>query len=69
MNNDFDLKAQKILEINPEHPVFQKLVDYAEHDKEKLNLYTDLLYEQALLIEGLPIDDPVEFSKRIGDLM
>ena len=40
-----------------------------ENDKDKLNLYTNLLYNQALLIEGLPIEDPVEFTNNICKVM
>ena len=50
-----DVKADKVLEINVNHEVFQSLKDAFDKDKEKLNLYTSLLYNQALLIEGLPI--------------
>lgn len=58
-----------MLEINPNHEVFQTLQDAFEQDKEKLSLYTNLLYNQALLIEGLPIQDPVEFTNNICKVM
>lgn len=64
-----DVKADKILEINIHHEVFQSLKDAYANDKEKLNLYTNLLYNQALLIEGLPIQDPVEFTNDICKIM
>ncbi|MBP1153996.1 MULTISPECIES: molecular chaperone HtpG [unclassified Paenibacillus] len=64
-----DVKAEKILEINIHHEVFQSLKDAYAKDKEKLNLYTNLLYNQALLIEGLPIHDPVEFTNDICKIM
>lgn len=64
-----DLKAEKVLEINVNHDVFKALKDAFENDKDKLNLYTDLLYNQALLIEGLPINDPVEFTNKICQIM
>jgi molecular chaperone HtpG len=64
-----DVKADKVLEINVHHAVFQSLKDSFEKDKEKLNLYTTLLYNQALLIEGLPIQDPVEFTNDICKIM
>ena len=63
------VKADKILEINPDHKVFASLKDAFENDKDKLTLYTNLLYDQALLIEGLPIEDPVEFTKNITKIM
>jgi molecular chaperone HtpG len=69
MPNNNDVKANKVLEINPQHEVFQSLKAAFEQDKEKLNLYTNLLYNQALLIEGLPIEDPVEFTNEICKIM
>ena len=63
------VKAEKILEINPNHEVFASLMNAYEHDKEKLDLYTKLLYNQALLIEGLSIEDPVEFTNDICKVM
>jgi len=63
------VKAEKVLEINVNHAVFQSLKDAHGKDKEKLNLYTSLLYNQALLIEGLPIGDPVEFTNDICKVM
>jgi molecular chaperone HtpG len=64
-----DVKANKILEINLGHEILAPLEKTFTEDREKFNLYTDLLYNQALLIEGLPIDDPVEFSNNICRLM
>jgi molecular chaperone HtpG len=58
-----------VLEINTNHEVFQSLKDAHAADKEKLALYTSLLYNQALLIEGLPIQDPVEFTNDICKVM
>lgn len=69
MPNNQDVKADKVLEINVNHAVFQSLKGAFEQDKEKLNLYTTLLYSQALLIEGLPIQDPVEFTNDICKIM
>lgn len=69
MPNNQNIKADKILEININHDVFKSLKEAYEKDKEKLNLYTNLLYNQALLIEGLPINDPVEFSNNICKIM
>ena len=69
MPNSQDVKADKVLEININHAVFQSLKDAFEKDKEKLKLYTTLLYSQALLIEGLPLQDPVEFTNDICKIM
>ena len=64
------VKSQKVLELNPDHPVFQSLVGaYGEEDESKLRIYTALLYDQAMLIGGLDIEDPVAFSNHICDLM
>ncbi|MBS4539014.1 molecular chaperone HtpG [Clostridium sp. D2Q-11] len=70
MPNNQNIKADKILEINTNHDVFKSLKDAYENDnKEKIELYTNLLYNQALLIEGLPIEDPVEFSNNMCKVM
>ncbi|WHY01538.1 molecular chaperone HtpG [Neobacillus sp. DY30] len=69
MPDNQNIKADKVLEINKNHEVFQSLKAAFENDKEKLNLYTKLLYNQALLIEGLPIQDPVEFTNDICKVM
>ncbi|WP_312110818.1 molecular chaperone HtpG [Brevibacillus reuszeri] len=69
MPNNPNVKADKVLEINLHHSVFQSLKDAFANDKEKLSLYTNLLYSQALLIEGLPLQDPVEFTNDICKIM
>ncbi|NEZ45779.1 molecular chaperone HtpG [Clostridium niameyense] len=69
MPNNQNIKADKVLEINVNHPVFKSLKESYEKDKDKLNLYTNLLYNEALLIEGLTINDPVEFTNNICKLM
>jgi len=69
MPNNQSIKADKVLEINIHHEVFESLKTAFEMDKEKLALYTNLLYNQALLIEGLPIEDPVEFTNNICKVM
>jgi len=63
------VKAEKVLEVNTGHEVFQSLKAAYEQDQEKLRLYTNLLYNQALLIEGLPIEDPIEFTNNICKIM
>lgn len=69
MPNDNKMKADRILEINAGHPIFATLVALRSSDEEKLASYTKLLYAQALLIEGLSIEDPVAFSNQICELM
>lgn len=69
MPNNEKIKADKILEININHDVFKALKESYEKDKYKFNLYTSLLYNEALLIEGLTISDPVEFTNDICKLM
>lgn len=67
--NNQNIKADKVLEINENHPVFKVLKEAYENDQDKFALYTDLLYNQALLIEGLPLDDPLEFTNNICKIM
>ena len=69
MPTEQKVKADKVLEINPDHPIFDKLKALYGEDKEKLGKYSELLYDQALLIEGMPIENPVEFSNLICELM
>ena len=66
---DQNPKATKILEINPEHEIFKVLQKVYENNKDAVKDYADILYQQALLIEGFPIDDPVEYSNKICKLM
>jgi len=68
--NDQQVHAQRVLEINPDHEIFGKLKAISEAgDTEKLGKYAKLLYTQALMIEGMPIEDPVEFSNLVCELM
>ncbi|MBP1567188.1 MAG: molecular chaperone HtpG [Oscillospiraceae bacterium] len=69
MPTDNKVKAEKVLEINPDHDIFGKLKELYNDDKDKLKKYTELLYTQSLLIEGMSIEDPVGFSNMICDLM
>lgn len=64
-----DIAAQKILEINGEHEVYQALKEVFENDPDKFKLFTGLLYNQALLMEGLFVEDPLAFSNDICRLM
>jgi len=64
-----EIKAERVLEINASHQVMHVLTDAFENDKDKLNKYTDLLYNQAMLMAGYELDDPVAFGNAICDLM
>lgn len=69
MPNDEKVQATRVLEINAEHPIFKKLCALYETDKEKVKAYANLLYTQAQLIEGIAIENPLEFSNQICALM
>ena len=63
-------RAERVLLLNAQHSAFETLkTAFAEGDKNKLRLYTDLLYNQALLVEGLPVEDPITFAEEICKLM
>lgn len=68
MPNGGAMKADRILELNPDHPVFETL-RAVRSDEEQFKTYAELLYNQALLLAGLKIDDPTEFAARITKLM
>ncbi|MCL1834701.1 MAG: molecular chaperone HtpG [Oscillospiraceae bacterium] len=61
-----DMKAERVLELNPAHPSFAALKDAFESDKDKAAGYAGLLYGQALLIAGVPLEDPAEFSELVS---
>ena len=63
------IKAQRVLEINGEHPIFQRLQELYQSDKERLKLYAEILYDQALLLEGIPLEDPSDFSQKLCQLL
>ena len=65
INPEMGLKAGRILEFNPEHPVFATLQVAVAQDPEKAKKYVEVLYDQALLMAGLPIDNPTEYTDRI----
>ena len=70
MPNGQSIKAQKVLEINKNHPVYAKLEAlYKDNDEDALKNYTNLLYQQARLIAGLPVEDPTNFARSISALM
>ncbi|NRA45769.1 MAG: molecular chaperone HtpG [Oligoflexales bacterium] len=59
-------KSKRILEINPNHPIFEKMLDFND---ERKNDWAEILYNQALLNEGSPLENPSKFSKQISELM
>ena len=69
MQPDSGIKAQRILELNTEHPVFAALESAVSADPEKAKKYAKLLYDQALLIAGLPLDDPSGYTDLVCELM
>ena len=69
MPNGGDVKADKVLEVNVNHDIFASLQDAYDNDRARFDLYTDVLYNQALLIEGLSIEDPVAFADNVCKLM
>lgn len=70
MPNGQTVKAQKVLEINKNHPVYEKLEAlYKEENEDALKDYTNLLYQQARLIAGLPVENPTDFARSISTLM
>ncbi len=69
MPNSETINAQKVLEINSNHPIAQKLQDLYKNDQEELKKYSKVLYAQARLIEGLPIDNPTEITNLICDIL
>ena len=65
-----DVESTKVLELNPAHPVFAALqAAHAAGDEDKVSRYAELLYDQALLIAGLPLEDPVAYAQRVCELM
>lgn len=63
------VKADRILELNPDHDLFKTLSRAFDKDADSLNDIAELLYSQALLIEGFPLDDPVDFSNKMTNLI
>ena len=69
MPNDLGIKAEKVLEINEKHPISDKLKELHKKDKDEFNKYTKILYAEAKMIAGLPIDNPTEISSLICDVI
>ena len=69
MPNDMGIKAETILEINEKHPISDKLKKLYKKDKEEFDKYTKILYSEARMIAGLPIDNPTEISRLICEVI
>ncbi len=69
MNPDIPYKAKRILELNPNHQLFSALEKIYNENKEELKEYASLLLDQALLMEGMPLKDPYDFSNKMTSLM
>lgn len=69
MPGDHNVKAERVLELNPEHPIFEKLKKLHEEDKDTLKRYAEILYAQAQLLEGILPDDPAAYSEAVLELM
>ena len=70
MPGDNKVKAERVLEINEGHPIFAKLkAQFAEGGKEAVADYAALLYDQALLMEGMSVEDPVAFAEKVCALL
>ena len=68
-DNPMPMKADRILEINPKHPIFERLKDLYTDDKDKVKEVAEVLDDQACLIEGFPIKDPIAYSRKICELL
>lgn len=69
MPTDEKIKANEVLEINASHKIVDKLKDLYKNDKDEFTKYTKVIYYEARLIEGLPIDNPTELSNLMCDIM
>ena len=69
MPNDMGIKAETVLEINEKHPISKKLKDLYKKDKDEFLKYTEILYSEARMIAGLPIDNPTEISRLICEVI
>lgn len=64
-----NVKAERVLELNANHPVFKALKDTVSADKDKAKKYAELLYGQSQLIAGVSLDDPSHFTDLVSELM
>ena len=69
MPNEMGIKAEKILEINEKHAISDKLKKLYKKDKDECEKYSKILYSEARMIAGLPIDNPTEISRLICEVI
>lgn len=69
VNGGQSVHAERVLELNAEHPIFKKLCALQAEGSDKVSTYVDILYTQALLIEGMPVDDPVAYANAVCNLL
>lgn len=69
MGTDMPINAEKVLEINENHKIAEKLKDLYKNDKDEFNKYTKILYSEAALMAGVTLDNPTEISDLIVDLL
>ena len=69
VNGGQSVHAERVLELNAEHPIFKKLCALQAEGSDKVSTYADILYTQALLIEGMPVDDPVAYANAVCNLL
>ncbi|GAA4069865.1 molecular chaperone HtpG [Amphibacillus indicireducens] len=69
MPDNQGIQANKVLEINTDHAIFQSLKTIEQNEADKLEKYANILYNQALLIEGLPIEDPLSFTNDVWEVL
>ncbi len=69
MPTNNNINAEKVLEINYQHPIVKKLEELYKNDQEELKKYSKVLYAEARLIEGLPIENPTEISDLISEIL
>ena len=69
MDDSQRVRAERVLELNASHPIFKKLCALQQEGSDQIKTYADILYTQALLIEGLPVDDPVAYANAVCDLI
>ena len=69
MDDSQRVHAERVLELNAEHPIFKKLCELQQAGSEQLQTYANILYTQALLIEGLPVEDPVAYANAVCSLI
>ena len=69
VNGGQSVHAERVLELNAEHPIFKKLCALQAGGSDKVSTYADILYTQALLIEGMPVDDPVAYANAVCNLI